>query len=210
MEAIMPGRLPPVYPITSPSAGLSLQSVVEALIAGGATLVQIRDKQADARTLYEAVCAVVKLARPRGVRVIVNDRVDIAQATAADGVHLGQDDLDPVAARAILGPTALIGYSTHSVSQARAANHLPVDYLAIGPVFETQTKERPDPVVGLEGVRAVRAVTNKPLVAIGGITIDLVSAVWEAGADTVALISALYTQPDDIAGRMAALLAMAR
>jgi thiamine-phosphate pyrophosphorylase len=210
MNAVLSWTLPPVYPITSPQVGLSLRTVVEALIAGGATMVQIRDKQAAARTLYEAVCAVMELARPRGVRVIVNDRVDVARAAAADGVHLGQDDLDPVAARAILGPTAIIGYSTHNVAQARAADRLPVDYLAIGPVFETRTKERPDPVVGLEGVRAVRAVTTKPLVAIGGITADQVASVRAAGADAVALISALYTQPDDIAGRMAALLALAR
>lgn len=206
----MSWTLPPVYPITSPDVGRPLVSVVEALIAGGATLIQIRDKQAAARTLYTAVCAVLELARPRGVRVLVNDRVDVAHAAAADGVHLGQDDLDPVAARAILGPTAIIGYSTHNVDQAMAADRLPVDYLAIGPVFDTQTKENPDPVVGLEGVRAVRAVTGKPLVAIGGITPDRIAAVRAAGADAVALISALYMQPDDIAGRMAALLAMAR
>lgn len=179
-------------------------------MAGGATLIQIRDKAADARTLYEAVCAVLAVARPRGVRIIVNDRVDVAKAAGADGVHLGQDDLDPVAARAILGPAAVIGCSTHNVEQAAAADRSPVDYLAIGPVFETRTKDNPDPVVGLEGVRAVRAVTQKPLVAIGGIDEPRIAAVRAAGADAVALISALYVAPDDIAARMAALLAAAR
>ncbi len=202
--------LPTVYPITSPTIGRPLLTVVGDLIAGGATLIQIRDKQATAKALYEAVGAVLALAQPRGVRVIVNDRVDVARAAGADGVHLGQDDLDPVAARHILGPSAIIGYSTHNVAQAAAANRLPVDYLAIGPVFETHSKDNPDPVVGIEGVRAVRAVTNKPLVAIGGIGVPHIADVRAAGADAVALISALYVNPDDIAGRLAALLAMAR
>ncbi|MDW8218464.1 MAG: thiamine phosphate synthase [Acidobacteriota bacterium] len=203
-------QLPPIYPITSPTLGRPLPSLVEDLIAGGATLIQIRDKQADAKTLYEAVCAALAAARPRGVRIIVNDRVDVAKAAGADGVHLGQDDLDPVAAREILGPFAVIGYSTHNVAQAMAADQLPVDYLAIGPVFETRTKDNPDPVVGLSGVRAVRAVTTKPLVAIGGIDEHQMAAVRAAGADAVALISALYVTPDAIARRMATLLAMAR
>lgn len=202
--------LPPVYPITSPTIGRPVLAIAEALMAGGATLIQIRDKAADAKTLYETVCAVLAVARPRGVRVIVNDRVDVAKASGADGVHLGQDDLDPVAARTILGPSAVIGYSTHNVEQAAAADRLPVDYLAIGPVFETRTKDNPDPVVGLEGVRAVRAVTRKPLVAIGGVDEPRIAAVRAAGTDAVALISALYVAPDDIAGRMAALLAAAR
>ncbi|MFQ3580787.1 MAG: thiamine phosphate synthase [Chloracidobacterium sp.] len=202
-------QLPPVYPITSPSVGHSLPALVDALMAGGATLIQLRDKHADARTLYEAVCAVLALARPRGVRVIVNDRVDIAYAAGADGVHLGQDDLDPRAARALLGPSAVIGYSTHNVAQAVAAEQLPVDYIAIGPVFETQTKANPDPIVGLDGVRRVRAVTTKPLVAIGGIDDRSLTDVRAAGADAVALISTLYIAPDAIPERMAALLALA-
>ncbi|OYT72189.1 MAG: thiamine phosphate synthase [Chloracidobacterium sp. CP2_5A] len=203
-------QLPPVYPITSPAVGRPLLSLVEELMAGGATLIQIRDKQSDAKALYDAVCAVLKLTRPRGARVIVNDRADVAKAAGADGVHLGQDDLDPVAARAVLGPAAIIGYSTHNVEQAAAADRLPTDYLAIGPVFETRTKDNPDPVIGLEGVRAARAVTTKPLVAIGGIDERQIADVRAAGADAVALISALYIAPDDIAGRMAALLALAR
>ncbi len=206
----MPFQLPPVYPITSSTAGRPLPSIVADLVAGGATLIQIRDKQADARGLYDAVCAALKLARPRGAQVIVNDRADVAKAAGADGVHLGQDDLDPAAARAILGPSAIIGYSTHNIAQAAAADRLPVDYLAIGPVFETLTKADPDPAVGLEGVRAARAVTTKPLVAIGGIDAPRIAAVRAAGADAAALISALYVAPDELAMRMATLLAMAR
>ena len=132
------------------------------------------------------------MARGLGVRVVVNDRADIALAVGADGVHLGQDDLDPSAARRLLGDKFIIGYSTHSVAQAVEAARLPVDYVAVGPIFDTSSKERPDPVVGLEGLRGVRAAVGPvPLVAIGGITRETARAVLAAGADSLALISAL-------------------
>ena len=136
-----------------------------------------------------------------GVKVIVNDRVDIALCAGADGVHLGQDDMPPHAARTLLGEKAVLGFSTHSVGQAvEAVRHLPIDYIAIGPIFATTTKENPDPVVGLEGLRQVRsAIGDFPLVAIGGITRRNATEVFAAGANSVAVISDLLGDPDMIA-----------
>jgi thiamine-phosphate pyrophosphorylase len=145
----------------------------------------------------------IAYARARDVKIIVNDRVDIALATCADGVHLGQDDLPPSEARDLLGPDAIIGFSTHSVEQAKAALDLPVDYVAIGPVFSTSTKDDPDPVVGLEGLRAVRSELDSfPLVAIGGIDRSNAGSVLDAGAQSLAIISALITEPGEITARM--------
>jgi thiamine-phosphate pyrophosphorylase len=132
--------------------------------------------------------------------LIINDRVDICLAADADGVHLGQDDLSPAAARKIFdqvkeGKKLLIGFSTHNLAQLREADSLPIDYIAIGPVFATGSKANPDPVVGLEGVRQARQVTRKPLVAIGGITRQNCSQVKAAGADAVAVISDLLESP---------------
>jgi thiamine-phosphate pyrophosphorylase len=113
-------------------------------------------------------------------------------------VHLGQDDMPPAAARALLGDGAVVGFSTHGAEQASEASGLPVDYVAIGPVFNTSSKERPDPLVGLEGVRRVRAaIGSVPLVAIGGVTAETARAVLEAGADSVAVIGALVANPAD-------------
>ena len=133
--------------------------------------------------------------------LIINDRVDLCLAADADGVHLGQDDLSPKAARKIFdqvkdGNTRIIGFSTHNLSQLREADALPIDYIAIGPVFATGSKANPDPVVGLEGVRQARRVTTKPLVAIGGITRQNCFQVKAAGADAVAVISDLLESPD--------------
>jgi thiamine-phosphate pyrophosphorylase len=137
------------------------------------------------------------VARARGALVIINDRADLAYVLGADGVHLGQDDLPPEAARRLLGERATIGYSTHNVEQAARAALMPVDYVAIGPVFATASKENPDPTVGLEGVRRAReAVGPLPLVAIGGIRPADARAVIEAGADAVAVIGALYADSD--------------
>jgi len=145
-------RLPRVYPITDVSiSGLSHAEQVALLAGGGATLVQIREKHAPPLQFYEQAKAAMAVARERGVQIIINDRVDVALAVGADGVHLGQDDLPPEAARRLLGDTAVIGYSTHSLSQALEVTKLPVDYIAIGPIFQTSTKENPSPVVGLDG-----------------------------------------------------------
>lgn len=199
---------PTVYPITDVEiAGVSHAEQIVLLGDGGATFVQLREKKLPPVDFYQQAKIALAVAAERGVTVIINDRVDVALALQARGVHLGQDDLPPDAARKLLGNDAVIGYSTHNVSQAIAAAALPVDYVAIGPIFETGTKANPDPVVGLDGLRAVRkAIGNMPLVAIGGITQANARAVIDAGADSVALISALLSGgPSAISHRYLAL-----
>lgn len=193
--------LPKIYPITDRRlTGLSHAAQVEKLLAGGARLIQLREKHAAPKAFYEEAEAALEIARRNGARIIVNDRVDLALALGADGVHLGQDDLPPEKAREILGPDVIIGFSTHSVEQAIAAARLPIDYLAIGPVFATSTKENPDAVVGVEGVARVRAaIDDFPLVAIGGITPSNFRAVVEAGADSLAVIKSILFPPGQIA-----------
>lgn len=182
---------PRLYALTDASAPGSHVEQVREYADAGVRIIQVRDKLASSRALYETVVAALEITRPRGVRLIVNDRVDVALAAGADGVHVGQDDLPAESAREILGPLAIIGISTHSLAQAAAAAGLPVDYVAIGPVFATTTKANPDPVVGLEGLRAVRAAVTTPLVAIGGITLEKAPDVFAAGADSVAVVSDL-------------------
>lgn len=194
----MPFELPKLYPITDRRlSGLSHAEQVARLCEGGARLVQLREKHLSPREFYIEAEEALKVARARGMKLIVNDRADIALALGADGVHLGQDDMPPEAARALLGEGAFIGCSTHSVEQAVAAARLPVDYVAIGPVFATSSKENPDPSVGLEGVARVRAAVGRlPLVAIGGITPENARPVLDAGADSVAVIGALLIHND--------------
>ncbi|MFL6277171.1 MAG: thiamine phosphate synthase [Blastocatellia bacterium] len=185
--------LPKLYPLTDTRlSGLTHAEQVERLAAGGATIVQLREKLASPRQFYDAAREAMRVARALGVRLIINDRVDIALAVGADGVHLGQDDLPPRRARELVGPDRIVGYSTHNVEQALEANSTPVDYLAIGPVFQTTTKEKADPVVGLELIGVLKSRLTKPLVAIGGITLETAPAVIAAGADSVAVISDLY------------------
>ncbi|MBC7909387.1 MAG: thiamine phosphate synthase, partial [Pyrinomonadaceae bacterium] len=164
-------NLPKIYPITNVRlCGLAHAEQVARLIAGGAELVQLREKHKSPREFYADAVEALRVARELGARLIINDRVDLALALRADGVHLGQDDLPPEAARRLLGEAAIIGYSTHNIAQAVEAAKMPIDYLAIGPIYATTSKENPDPVVGLEGLRRVReAVGHLPLVAIGGI-----------------------------------------
>ena len=194
--------LPRIYPITDRAiAGLSHCEQVRMLAAGGATLVQLREKHLGPRAFFEEALEAVTFAHANNVRIIINDRVDIALAVGADGVHLGQTDLAPSHARKLLGNGAVIGYSTHSVDQAKSALSEGADYLAIGPVFSTGTKDDPDPVVGPEGVSAVRAAIGEvPLVAIGGISEDSVADVLLAGADSVAMVSAILGFSGGIAG----------
>jgi thiamine-phosphate pyrophosphorylase len=193
----LPFTLPKFYPITDARiSGMSHAEQVERLAKGGATFIQLREKDASPRVFYAAALEAVQVARRLGVRVIINDRVDIAMAVGADGVHLGQDDLPPEKARALLGEDRIIGFSTHDLKQALAASFAPVDYVALGPVFRTSTKEKPDPVVGLAGISEVRETISKPLVAIGGITLERAKAVIESGADSVAIISDLYSTED--------------
>ena len=137
----------------------------------------------------------LKKAIGKTARLIMNDRADLSLAAEFDGVHVGQDDLSPQAVRTIIGPDRWLGVSTHNPDQLREADLTSADYLAIGPVFGTTSKERPDPVVGLEGVQSVRSLTRKPLVAIGGITRTNALSVVKAGADSVAVISDLLHDP---------------
>jgi thiamine-phosphate pyrophosphorylase len=193
--------LPKLYPITDVSlGGRPHAEQVERLANGGATLIQLREKRASARDFYNAALEAVEAARRLGIRLIINDRVDIAIAAGAHGVHLGQDDVPPERARLLMGPDRIIGFSTHNLQQAIEADSLPIDYLAVGPVFATSTKENPDAIVGLDLLREVRSRVSKPVVAIGGITLERASLAIEAGADCVAIISDLYSS-GDIAGR---------
>ncbi len=163
---------PFLYPILDAGtlAGRPLEPVVRALAEGGAQLLQVRAKGLPDAAFFELARAALAAARAAGVPLLVNDRPDVARILDADGVHLGQDDLPPAAARRTLGPAAIVGISTHSVAQVREAVGEPVDYVAVGPVYPTRTKRQAEPVVGLELVRAARAIVGVPLVAIGGIT----------------------------------------
>jgi thiamine-phosphate diphosphorylase len=205
----LPINLPKLYPITdSRLSGLSHAEQVRQLSAGGATFIQLREKHLAPREFYREAEEALLIARSSGVRLIINDRVDIALALKADGVHLGQDDLPPAAARELLGEQAIIGLSTHNIEQAREAARLPVDYIAIGPIFETKSKENPDAVVGLEGLRRVRqAVGEIPLVAIGGIKRENILETLRAGADAVAVISLLLAGETKIEDLTAEILA---
>jgi thiamine-phosphate pyrophosphorylase len=201
-------RLPKIYPLSdAPLTGLPHSEQVRRLALGGAKVIQLREKQMTGAALYDAAVEAVAVAREHGVRLIINDRVDIAMAVGADGVHLGQDDLSPGVVRRLLGAKAIIGYSTHNLSQVQAALTLPIDYIAIGPVFSTSTKADTAPTVGLDGIAEVRkAIGNVPLVAIGGISEMNAASVFDAGADSVAVISALLCDPLAITPKTAALI----
>ncbi len=168
----------------------------------------MREKYAAPREFYEAAKVALKIARRQNVKIIINDRVDIAVALKADGVHLGQTDLPPAYARKILGEKAIVGFSTHTVRQAAEAVKLPIDYLAIGPVFSTETKENHEKTVGLKGVENVRQVVgNFPIVAIGGITLGNYQEVFKAGIDSVAMVNNLLSDPNKITEKLREFLA---
>jgi thiamine-phosphate pyrophosphorylase len=203
--------LPKVYPITDSSiSGLAPAEQVRRLTEGGARFIQFREKDASGHDFYRDALAALDAARESGAKLIVNDRVDIALTIGADGVHLGQDDLPPESARAILGQNAIIGFSTHNLEQVRAAAKLPIDYIAIGPIFPTTSKVDPDDVVGLEMLsRCRREVPHLPIVAIGGINAANIVEVLAAGADSAAVISSLLSAPDRIAERFHKLKSLA-
>jgi thiamine-phosphate pyrophosphorylase len=205
-------KLPKIYPITDTRvSGLSHADQVARLIDGGATLVQLRDKQSTAKDFLREAGAAMAVARQSNAQLIINDRVDIALAVGADGVHLGQTDLPAEVARRLLKDGSLIGSSTHNLEQVRAAARLPVDYVAFGPIFPTQTKKDHDPIAGLDGLKSARKILNGiPLVAIGGITLENCHEVFEAGADAIAVIQALLADPPKITEIMNQLLARAR
>ncbi len=205
-------HLPKVYPITDTNlSGLSHAEQIDRLIAGGATLIQLRDKHAASRDLYPQAEAALQIARKHDVRLIINDRVDVALALGADGVHLGQTDMPVEAARRLLGERVIVGISTHNLEQAKLAANMPVDYVAFGPIFKTSTKENPDPIAGLEALRGVRTIVGSlPVVAIGGITLANAGEAWKAGADAVSSIAALVSDPSRIPENMRQMLAKSR
>ncbi|MFZ1011037.1 MAG: thiamine phosphate synthase [Candidatus Sulfotelmatobacter sp.] len=212
-------KVPRFYPILDagcfPNA-FALITAAEELASAGVTLIQYRNKSGHARVMLEQARELkqrlmgIESQNPHAsqklrdmghpnvdnlIRLIMNDRADLAVAAGFDGVHVGQDDLLPESVRKIIGPDRWLGVSTHNPEQLREADLTSADYLAIGPVFLTSSKDKPDPVVGLEGVRQARQLTRKPLVAIGGITRANAAYVIEAGADSVAVISDLLREP---------------
>lgn len=190
-------RLPRLYPIIDARFfGTSKDMCVfcEDLAAGGVTLIQYRDKSGSARKMLEGARELKRLLGSR-VKLIMNDRADLCLAAEYDGVHVGQDDLSSGGARKVIGPNLWLGVSAHNPEQLKQADGTTADYLAIGPVFPTSSKENPDPIVGLEGVRQARKLTRKPLVAIGGITRANAALAIAAGADSVAVISDLMGDP---------------
>jgi|SRR5579863_2860167 len=203
-------QLPRLYAIVDASffpTSQAISAFADELAAGGCTLLQYRNKGGNARVMLEQARELRRRCRtkpalslPKGVsdlhvRLIMNDRADLSLAAEFDGVHVGQEDLSPEAVRGIIGVGRWVGLSTHNPEQMIEADRSSADYVAIGPVFSTSSKEKPDPVVGLEGVRRARGLTRKPLVAIGGITRENAAAVIAAGADSVAVISDLLREP---------------
>jgi len=189
----------------------SILEIAERLAGAGVELFQYRDKHGSARKIQETSEALIdRLAAAAGVaRLIVNDRADVAAIVGAGGAHVGQEDLPVEAARKICGGAVWVGVSTHNLEQLRAADATSADYIAVGPIFPTGTKVNPDPVVGLEFLRAARSITRKPLVAIGGITVESASDVYRAGADSVAVIRDLMAAGDP-AGKAREYLAIAK
>jgi thiamine-phosphate pyrophosphorylase len=199
--------LPRLYAIAdTASLGTgSLVDFVNELLGGGVSLIQYRNKSGSAREVLDDARLLRQIIGERA-RLILNDRADLALAADCAGVHLGQEDLSSQGARVVTGEQLLIGVSCHNLEQVKAADAGPADYIAIGPVYATSSKARPDAVVGLEGVRAARAVTRKPLVAIGGITRANCQDVIAAGADSVAVISDLVAEPKKAAQEFLGLL----
>jgi thiamine-phosphate pyrophosphorylase len=207
--------IPPLYAILDASPEFAVESafripeIANRLVEAGVELLQYRDKHGSALRIHEHSQALTARFASQGVRVIVNDRADIAAMAGAGGVHVGQEDLPVDEARKICGAPLWVGVSTHTLEQLRAAEATSADYIAVGPIFPTGTKANPDPVVGLEFLRAARQITRKPLVAIGGITVESAGEVYRAGADSIAVIRDLMAARDP-AHRAREYLAIAR
>lgn len=192
---------PRLYAIIDPTLlAISELDLAEALAGSGVELIQYRHKTASSRQYFEVSRQLSSALNPRGVRLIVNDRPDIALLAGAGGVHVGQEDLSVEDARAVCsafpGRSCWVGVSTHTLEQLAAADRSSADYVAFGPIFPTATKQNPDPVVGTELLRKARQMTRKPLVAIGGITLDRAAEVYRAGADSLAVIRDLICAPN--------------
>jgi thiamine-phosphate diphosphorylase len=202
-------ELPKVYAILDPEQTRDREpaAVLQSLLAGGAKIVQLRAKRLSPRGFLELARAAAREMRRRGCRFIVNDRVDIALACGADGVHLGQDDLPLQAARKLMADK-IIGISTHSEEQARQAEHEGADYIGFGPMFSTTTKETGYAACGVEMLRRVRRAVKIPIVAIGGIKEENVGEIWQAGADSAAIISDILAA-DEIAAKVERIIRLA-
>jgi len=178
------------------SGGRAVEKIVESAVSGGVTIVQLREKEAATREFVALGRRVAEILRPRRIPLIINDRVDVALAVMADGVHLGATDMNAADARSILGPKAIIGLSVENEEQAVASDRLDVDYLGVSPIFATPTKTDTGAAWGIEGLWRLRPLVRKPLVAIGGINPGNAARVIEAGADGLAVVSAICAAPD--------------
>jgi thiamine-phosphate pyrophosphorylase len=189
--------LPRLYVILDPGLTTTPERDCALCLAeAGVRLLQYRNKTASARQLLDSSRKLADILIPQGVSFFVNDRPDVAFLAGATGVHVGQEDLDVEATRSVIGSGKLVGVSTHNLEQFQRAAASSADYIAVGPIFSTSSKSNPDPVVGLDLVRKARALTQKPIVAIGGITLERAAQVIEAGADSVAVISGILSAPD--------------
>ena len=188
---------PPLYAILDASRGDDfVLALADSVAEGGVQLMQLRSKHAGSGGFYRLATLLILRMKERGVRLIINDRPDLAALAGAGGVHVGQEDLEVDDARQICGEGTWVGVSTHNLEQLRAADRTSAEYIAIGPVFPTASKASSDPVLGVDFLREARSFTKKPLVAIGGITIEAARSVFEAGADSVAVIRDLADSPD--------------
>jgi thiamine-phosphate pyrophosphorylase len=198
-------KLPRFYPILDSTLlarrGLPVADAAREILDAGAQILQFRHKGHLSLEAWERMEAVAALCSKAGVKLVMNDRADLAKLLGA-ALHVGQDDLPPSAARRVLGDGLPIGFSTHNEAQLRAAEAEPVDYVALGPIFGTASKENPDPVVGVAELRRLRPLAKLPLVAIGGITRANARAVLDAGADSVAVIGDLYPEQGSIGARV--------
>jgi len=205
--------LPRFYPILDPEIasrhGIDAVLAAEQILEGGATILQFRHKGFFSREVFAQLERVAQLCRDAHVLFVVNDRADLAALTGA-ALHLGQDDLTPAAARKVIGSKTLIGFSIHNEAQLRAAAAEPANYLALGPIFGTASKQNPDPIVGIDELRRLRPLTNRPLVAIGGITRANAQSVLTAGADAVAIIGDLFADSSTVRTRTEEWVALTR
>ena len=193
--------LPRLYPILSTDAleklNIDFEQASAGMLEAGIKILQLRHKGHWSARMFAQAEWLQKQCQQADVQFVVNDRADIASILGA-ALHIGQDDLYPADARSVIGPDLLLGYSTHNEEQFMAADREPVNYLALGPIFETSSKENPDPTVGCPELARLRPLTSKPVVAIGGIHLQNVAQVFEAGADSVAIISGLLSDPNHI------------
>jgi thiamine-phosphate diphosphorylase len=194
----MPFTLPPIYPITDKRLARksSHLGILKELVRGGAQLVQIRDKHTPTKELSLDLIKCAEFAAAKGVALIINDRCDLVLSSGAMGIHLGQADLPPEVARALLGRAKIIGFSAHTIAQVRKSVQLPVQYIGFGPVYPTLTKKDAAAAVGLRRLRAACKISGIPVVAIGGIRLDRIREVLDSGAASAAVISALMGAKD--------------